>query len=117
MKNIFIHYPKCSTCQNAEKFLKENNLDYVSRDIKIDNPTITELTEWSKMVPIDRFFNTSGLVYRELKLAETRPLMSDQEKIAILATNGMLVKRPILISKEVILVGFKLDQYRKYLIS
>lgn len=108
MHNIFIWYPKCSTCQKAKKWLDDNKIDYVLRDIVLEKPTREELKSWileSKM-DIRKFFNTSGMKYRELNLKEKLPRLSDEEKIEILASDGMLIKRPIFIGNK-ILVGFK----------
>lgn len=107
--NLFIEYPKCSTCQKAKKWLEENNINFEDRNIVENNPTKEELSKWIKQSgwEIKRFFNTSGLKYKELNLKEKLPNMTDEEKIELLATNGMLVKRPLLISEKIILVGFK----------
>lgn len=106
---LFICYPKCTTCQKAQKWLDSNKIKYESRDIKTDNPSLKELTEWYKKsgLPLKRFFNTSGLLYKSLELKNKLPEMSEQEQLELLATDGMLVKRPILISEEKVLVGFK----------
>lgn len=108
--NLFIHYPKCSTCQKAKKWLEQNNISFEERHIVENNPTKEELTKWIKQSGLDikRFFNTSGLKYKELNLKEKLPNMNTQEKIELLSTDGMLIKRPIFISKDnKILVGFK----------
>ena len=107
--NLFIEYPKCSTCQKAKKWLDENEIKYEDRHIVEQNPTAEELTKWIKQsgFEIKKFFNTSGLKYKELNLKEKLPNMSDNEKIKLLASDGMLVKRPILISDKVVLLGFK----------
>ena len=106
---LFIEYPKCSTCQKAKKWLIENKIEFADRHIVEERPTIEELKEWhlKSGLPIKRFFNTSGLVYKELGLKDKLDNMSDEEKYAILASNGMLVKRPILVTDAVVLVGFK----------
>ena len=109
MEYLFVCYPKCTTCQKAKKWLNENQIVYEERYIKEHNPTVAELSEWyviSKL-PLKHFFNTSGMVYKSLNLKEKLPTMSDDEQIALLAADGMLVKRPILITKERVLVGFK----------
>ena len=105
----FICYPKCTTCQRAQKWLDDNELEYVLRDIKLDNPTFEELTEWYNKsgLPIKKFFNTSGLLYKSLDLKNKLPEMSEYEMLKLLATDGMLVKRPLLISDDYVLVGFK----------
>ena len=107
--NLFIEYPKCSTCQKAKKWLDENEIKYEDRHIVEQNPTAEELTKWIKQsgFEIKKFFNTSGLKYKELNLKEKLPNMSDNEKIKLLASDGMLIKRPILISDKVVLLGFK----------
>ena len=105
----FICYPKCTTCQRAKKWLDDNNIEYELRDIKFDNPTLEELTEWYKNsgLPIKKFFNTSGLLYKSLDLKNKLPEMSEDEMLKLLATDGMLVKRPLLIGDDFVLVGFK----------
>lgn len=114
MKYLFICYPKCTTCTKVRKWLDENNIDYVERNIKEDNPTKDELKSWipKSAYPIKRFFNTSGILYRELGLKNKLEHMSDEEKIDILSTDGMLVKRPILIGADRVLVGFKEDEWK-----
>ena len=111
----FICYPKCTTCQRAEKWLKENNIPYELRDIKVDNPTLSELTEWYKKsgLPLKKFFNTSGLLYKSMELKSKLEGMSEEEMLALLSTNGMLVKRPLLISENFVLVGFKESEWEK----
>ena len=105
----FICYPKCTTCQRAKKWLDDNKIDYELRDIKLDNPTFEELTEWYNKsgLPIKKFFNTSGLLYKSLNLKNELPEMSEDEMLKLLATDGMLVKRPLLIGDDFVLVGFK----------
>ena len=107
--NLFIEYLKCSTCQKAKKWLDENGIKYEDRHIVEQNPTAEELTKWIKQsgYEIKKFFNTSGLKYKELNLKEKLPNMSDDERIKLLASDGMLVKRPMLINDEVVLLGFK----------
>ncbi|MCI9616494.1 MAG: arsenate reductase family protein [Eubacterium sp.] len=104
-----IQYPKCSTCKKAVKFLQDNNVEFESRDIKENNPTAEELKKWHEMsgLPLKRFFNTSGLKYKELGLKDKLPEMSEEEQYELLATDGMLVKRPILVGEDYVLVGFK----------
>ena len=111
----FICYPKCTTCQKAKKWLDDNKIEYEFRDIKLDNPTLDELKEWHKKsgLPLKKFFNTSGLLYKSLDLKNKLPTMSDDEMLNLLATDGMLVKRPILVGEDFVLVGFKEDGYRK----
>lgn len=109
MEILFIQYPKCGTCRKAKKWLEENNISYTDRDIITDNPTVAELTEWVKAskLPIKKFFNTSGMLYREMQLKDKLPTMSEAEQVKLLATNGMLVKRPLIITENTVLVGFK----------
>ena len=105
----FICYPKCTTCQKAQKWLDANKIEYEFIDIKLDNPTLDELTEWYKKsgLPLKKFFNTSGLLYKSLNLQNKLPLMSEDEMLNLLASDGMLVKRPMVIGDDFILVGFK----------
>ena len=109
----FICYPKCTTCQKAEKWLKENKIEYEIRDIKLDNPTYDELSEWYKKsgLTLKKFFNTSGLLYKSLDLKSKLPEMSEGEMLLLLASDGMLVKRPILIGEDFVLVGFKESEW------
>ena len=110
----FICYPKCTTCQKAKKWLDDNKIEYEFRDIKLYNPTLNELTEWHKKsgLPLKKLFNTSGLLYKSLDLKNKLPAMTDDEMLKLLATDGMLVKRPLLIGDSVILVGFKEAEWR-----
>ena len=112
---LFIEYPKCTTCQKAKKWLDDNRIEYEFRDIKIENPTLDELTEWHKKsgLPLKKFFNTSGLLYKSLDLKNKLPEMSEDDMLKLLATDGMLVKRPLLIGDDFVLVGFKEDEYGK----
>lgn len=114
---LFVNYPKCSTCRKAKKWLDENNIKYESRHIIEDNPTSMELREWWEIsgLPLKRFFNTSGMKYRELKLKDKLPEMSEDEQLDLLATDGMLVKRPILVGDDVVLVGFKVKEWEELL--
>ena len=106
---LFIEYPKCSTCKKAKKHLEELGVSFEDRHIVEENPTKEELAEWIAVsgYPVKKFFNTSGMKYRELGLKDRLPRMTDEEKIELLATDGMLVKRPLLIDGDRILVGFK----------
>lgn len=106
---LFICYPKCSTCRKAEKWLEKNNIEYTKRDIAEDNPSYDELKEWHSVsgLPLKRFFNTSGVLYREMKLKDRLPEMSEEDQLSLLATDGMLVKRPLLVDGDCVLVGFK----------
>ena len=105
----FICYPKCTTCQKARKWLDENNIEYEFRDIKTENPSLEELTAWYKLssLPLRKFFNSSGLLYKSMGLKTKLPAMTDEEMLALLATDGMLVKRPLAIGDDFVLVGFK----------
>ena len=105
----FICYPKCTTCQKAQKWLDENGISYTFRDIKMENPTYEELSAWHRRsgLPLKKFFNTSGLLYKSMQLKERLPEMSGEEQIGLLATNGMLVRRPLLIGGDRVLVGFR----------
>ena len=113
MKNIFIEYPKCSTCKKAKKWLEENNIEFEDRNIIEETPTIKELTKWIKESELDikRWFNTRGLKYKELNLKEKLSNMSDKEKIELLASDGMLIKRPVLVSDKGIFIGFNEDKW------
>ena len=104
----FICYPKCTTCQKAKKWLDDNKVEYDFRDIKLDNPTLDELTEWYKKsgLHLKKFFNTSGLLYKALDLKNKLPTMSEDEMLSLLSSDGMLVKRPLLIGDSFVLVGF-----------
>ncbi len=112
---LFICYPKCSTCQKAQRWLDDNGLRYEIRNVKENNPTEAELRLWYKMsgLPLKKFFNTSGLQYKALNLKDRLPMMSEDEQFSLLSTDGMLVKRPILISDDTVLVGFKDTEYEK----
>ena len=111
----FICYPKCSTCQKAKKWLDEQCVEYTERHIVENNPTYDELKEWytKSGLPLKKFFNTSGLLYKEMNLKEKLPTMSEDEQLKLLATNGMLVKRPLVIKEDLILVGFKEAEWVK----
>lgn len=109
----FICYPKCTTCRKAKKWLDDNNIEYELRDIKLNNPTFEELTEWYKKsgLPLKKFFNTSGLLYKSMELKTKLPTMTEDEMLKLLATDGMLVKRPILVGSDFVLVGFKENEW------
>lgn len=109
----FICYPKCTTCQKAKKWLDDNKIEYDLRDIKEDNPNLKELSAWYKMsdMPLKKFFNTSGLLYKSMELKDKLPTMSEEEQLKLLATDGMLVKRPLIIGKDFVLVGFKESEW------
>ncbi len=114
---LFVEYPKCSTCQKAKKWLDENELAYTDRHIKEENPTAEELKEWHKKsgLPLKKFFNTSGLLYKEMNLKDKIPAMTEEEQYQLLSTDGMLVKRPIIVDNDTILVGFKEETWKKAL--
>lgn len=114
MKYLLIQYPKCSTCQKAEKWLKENNISYETRHIVEDCPKFEELEEWIKRsgYQIKKFFNTSGMIYREKGLKEKLNNLSKKEQIQLLASNGMLIKRPLLIGEDIVLVGFRQSEWQ-----
>lgn len=105
----FLCYSKCGTCQKAKKWLEANGVDYEERPIKEENPTEEELKEWHRRsgLPLKKFFNTSGNLYKEMKLKDRLPDMSEEEQYALLATDGMLVKRPIAVGEDFVLVGFR----------
>lgn len=106
---LFLQYPPCSTCQKAKKWLDDHGIEYTARHIKEDNPTADELREWVARsgLPLKRFFNTSGLVYKNLGLKDKLPTMTEDEQLALLASDGMLVKRPLLVGDDFVLPGFK----------
>ena len=113
MKNTFIEYPKCSACKKTKKWLEENNIEFEDRNIIEETPTIKELTKWIKEsgLDIEKWFNTSGLKYKELNLKEKLSNISDKEKIELLASDGMLIKRPVLVSDKGIFIGFNEDKW------
>ena len=115
MKPLFLQYPACGTCQKAKKWLTENQVEFTNRLIVDENPTVEELKKWIPMsgLPVKKFFNTSGLVYKELQLKDKLPLMSEEEQIALLATDGKLVKRPLVVTDNFVLVGFKAEEWEK----
>ena len=112
---LFICYPKCSTCKKAKKWLDEHNVEYTERHIVENNPTYDELKEWFNKsgLPIKRFFNTSGLLYKEMKLKDKLPTMSEDEQLQLLATHGMLVKRPLIVGENTVLTGFKESEWNE----
>ena len=114
---LFLQYPPCSTCQKAKKWLDEHELSYTDRHIKENNPTYEELKAWYQRsgLPLKKFFNTSGLVYKALNLKEKLPGMSEEEQLRLLATDGMLVKRPLLVTEDTVLVGFKMAEWERLL--
>ena len=116
---LFLCYPKCSTCQKAKAWLEAQGLEFEFRNIKEENPTVEELAAWQRKrgMPLKKFFNTSGLLYKELKLKDRLPHMSEEEQLALLATDGMLVKRPLLIAEETVLLGFRETQWAQTLLQ
>ncbi len=116
MKLLFVNYPKCSTCQKAKKWMEENNIEFDSRHIVENNPNKEELKKWLSMSgePVKKFFNTSGILYREMNLKEKVASESEDNLLTLLATNGMLVKRPLLVTDDTILIGFKAEKWAEY---
>ncbi len=114
---LFLCYPKCSTCKKAQAFLDQNNIPYDLRDIKLENPSEKELRLWHSLsgLPLKKFFNTSGMQYRALELSAKLPRMTEDEQFALLASDGMLVKRPTLIGEDFVLVGFKQADWEEQL--
>lgn len=115
MANLFLEYPKCTTCKKAKKWLEENNISFEQRDIVEKNPTKEELKKWydKSQLPLKKFFNTSGVLYKEMGLKDKLKEMSDDEQLNLLATDGKLVKRPLIINDDFILIGFKEDEWNK----
>lgn len=115
---LFIEYPKCTTCKNAKKWLDAHNVTYIDRHIVEENPTYEELKEWYERSgkPLKRFFNTSGILYKEMQLKDKIPAMSEEEQLKLLATNGMLVKRPLIVADDFILIGFKEAEWTEKLV-
>ena len=116
---LFLQYPKCSTCQKAKKWLDDHAITYTNRLIKEENPTFEEFKAWHTQsgLPLKRFFNTSGLRYKELQLKDQLPMMSEEEQLRLLASDGMLVKRPLLITENAILVGFRQPEWEEALLK
>lgn len=112
---LFLCYPKCSTCQKAKRWLDEHHVTYTERHIVQDNPSYGELKEWYERsgLPLKKFFNTSGMLYKEMELKNKLPLMSEEEQLKLLATNGMLVKRPLIVTDDKVLVGFRESEWEK----
>lgn len=119
MRMLFLEYPKCSTCKKAKAFLDSHQAVYEDRHIVEQNPTHEELAQWQQQsgLPLKKFFNTSGMLYRELGLSKKLPEMSADEQLDLLSSNGMLVKRPILVSGNTVLVGFQADKWEEFLQS
>ncbi len=114
---LFVQYPVCTTCKKAKAWLNSLGVQYVERDIKTDNPSLDELSAWYSRsgLPLKRFFNTSGLVYKSMNLKDKLPTMSDTEQLELLASDGMLVKRPILVAGDIVIPGFKEELWREAL--
>ena len=114
---LFIQYPPCSTCQKAKKWLDARGIEYTDRHIKEHNPTYEELKQWYELsgLPLKKFFNTSGLLYKSLNLKEKLPAMTEEEQLRLLATDGMLVKRPLVIKDDLVLTGFREADWEKLL--
>ena len=116
---LFVEYPKCTTCQKAKKWLDENGFEYTDRHIKEQNPTYEELKSWYAQsgMPLKKFFNTSGLLYKSMGLKDKLPAMSEEEQLKLLATDGMLVKRPIIVTDTVVLTGFREKEWAEKLLA
>ena len=114
---LYVNYPKCTTCIKARKYLEQQGLDFTDRNIKEENPSYDELKAWHKKsgLPLRRFFNTSGMLYRSMGLKDKLDSMSEEEQLKLLATDGMLVKRPIVVTDDVVLVGFKQSEWEEKL--
>ena len=117
IRMLFLEYPKCSTCQKAKKWLDEHQISYEDRHIMEKNPTFEELKDWygRSGLPLKKFFNTSGMLYKEMKLKDKLPEMSEEEQLKLLATNGMLVKRPLIVDGDRVLTGFKMAEWEALL--
>ena len=115
---LFIQYPPCSTCQKAKKWLDANGISYTDRHIKQDNPTYEELKAWYEVsgLPLKKFFNTSGLLYKSMNLKDKLPTMTEEEQLRLLATDGMLVKRPLVVLEDAVLTGFREADWQKTLL-
>ncbi len=116
---LFIEYPKCTTCKKAKKWLDDHNIEYTDRHIKDQNPSYDELKKWKEEsgLPIKRFFNTSGMLYREMQLKDRLPEMTEEEMLRLLSTDGMLVKRPIIVCKDKVLTGFREKEWEELLLK
>lgn len=119
VRMLFICYPKCTTCQKAKKWLDEHNINYEERHIVETNPSYEELKEWyvKSGYSLKKFFNTSGILYKEMQLKDKLPEMSEEEQLKLLATNGMLVKRPLVVTGDIVLVGFKVAEWSEKLLK
>ena len=118
MSVLFVEYPKCSTCKKAKKWLEDNQVEFIDRHIVEHNPTKDELMEWHKKsgFPLKKFYNTSGMIYRDMGLKDKIPMMTEEEQFELLASNGMIVKRPIVVGADFILVGFKEAEWKEKLL-
>lgn len=118
MSVLFLEYPKCTTCQKAKRWLTENGVPFTARHIVEQNPTVEELREWHQKsgLPLKSFFNTSGILYKSMSLREKLPEMSEEEQLALLGTNGMLVKRPLVMGEDLVLVGFREAEWEQKLL-
>lgn len=118
MKYLFLEYPKCSTCQKAKQWLEQNNIAFIDRHIVETNPSAEELAQWHRRsgLPLKRLINTSGLLYKSMNLKEKLPQMTEEQQLALLATNGMLVKRPLLVAENFVLIGFTPEEWQKNLL-
>ena len=116
---LFLCYPRCSTCQKAKKWLEEHNIEFTERNIAEENPSFDELQTWYKQsgLPLKKFFNTSGMLYKQMQLKDKLPTMTEDEQIKLLATDGMLVKRPFVVGDGFVLTGFKEKEWEEYLKS
>ena len=116
---LFLEYPPCSTCKKAKKWLDDNGIQYTARHIKEENPSYEELREWldKSGLPVKKFFNTSGMIYRDLGLKDKLPTMPQEEQLQLLATDGMLVKRPLVIGEDFVLTGFKEKEWAEKLLK
>ena len=115
---LFLQYPKCTTCQKAKKWLDEHHITYIDRHIVEENPSYEELKQWYERsgLPLKKFFNTSGLLYKEMQLKDKLPAMSEEEQLKLLATNGMFVKRPLIVENDVVLIGFREAEWTEKLL-
>lgn len=118
MNVLLIEYPKCTTCKKAKKWLEEHGIDYTDRNIKEENPTEEEVREFHKKsgLPLKRFFNTSGMVYKDMKLKDRLTAMTEEEQYALLGTDGMLIKRPLIVAEDFVLVGFREKEWEERLV-
>lgn len=115
---LFLEYPKCTTCKKAKKWLDEHGVSYEDRDIKLENPSADEMKHFHQLsgMPLKKFFNTSGILYKEMQLKDKLPTMTEEEQYELLATDGMLVKRPLVVEKDFVLIGFKEDVWTEKLV-